>query len=170
MNPIRPIKFRWTGEVMRPTVPSVAAGMYETGRFYWMEPWEPASSASRGHYFASIKEAWENLPETISDRFPTPDHLRKFCLIREGFRDERTIVAANKAEARRIAAFIRPMDSYAVVVVREAMVVVWTAKSQSVRAMGRKEFQESKQRVLDALSAVIGVERHVLDKNTGQAA
>lgn len=170
MTEIRPLKFRWDGAAMKPTVPNVAADMYEAGRTYWLEPWEPASSASRNHYFASIKEAWDNMPETMSDRFPTPEHLRKYCLIRAGYRDERTITAGSKAEAQRVAAFIRPMDDFAVVAVREATVVVWTAKSQSARAMGRKVFQESKDAVLGTMSEMIGVERRALVQNAGRAA
>ena len=170
MAEIRPLKFRWTGEAMRPVVPAAAAGMYEQGKSYWLEPWEPASSASRGHYFASIKETWDNLPETMSERFPSPEHLRKYCLIRAGYRDERTITAATKAEAQRVAAFIRPLDDFAVVVVREATVVVWTAKSQSARAMGRAAFQRSKDDVLNTMSEMIGVERRALEQNAGRAA
>ena len=169
MNAIRPLKFRWDGKAMKPTVPAAADGMYEVGRSYWLEPWVPASSASRSHYFASIKEAWNNLPEHLSDRFPSPEHLRKYALIRSGYHDERTIVAGSKAEARRIAAFIRPMDEFAVVTVHEATIVVHTAKSQSARAMGKADFQKSKSDVLDLLAPMIGVERPALEQNAGTA-
>ena len=170
MTAPRPLKYRWNGEAMVPLVPRVAQEMYEEGRTYWLEPWEPASQASRGHYFASLKEGWDNLPEHLAERFPTPEHLRKFLLIRAGYHDERTIVAASKAQAQRIAGFVRPMDEFAVVTVREATVGVYTAKSQSARAMGRKAFQKSKSDVLDALSDLIGVERRTLDENAGRAA
>ena len=91
-------------------------------------------------------------------------------LIRAGYRDERTIVAASMAEAQRIASFVRPLDEYAVVQVHEATVSVYTAKSQSARAMGKAAFQQSKRDVLDALSEMIGVERKALDANAGKAA
>ena len=77
---------------------------------------------------------------------------------------------ASKAEAVRVASFIRPLDTYAVIVPREATVVVMTAKSQSYKAMGRVEFQRSKEAVLDKLAAMIGVERRTLDANAGKAA
>ena len=170
MTDFRPLKFRWTGDAMKPSVPAAAAAMYETGKTYWLELWVPASSASRGHYFASIREAWDNLPETLADRFPSPEHLRKYCLIRAGWRDERTITAASQAEARRVAAFIRPLDDFAVVVVREATIVVYTAKSQSAKAMGRAGFQKSKEDVLGTISEMIGVERRALEANAGRAA
>jgi len=38
-------------------------------------------------------------------------------------------------EAQRIAAFIKPMDTYAMVIVNECVVTVYTAKSQSLKAM-----------------------------------
>ncbi|MNE84166.1 hypothetical protein D3C80_1810410 [compost metagenome] len=58
----------------------------------------------------------------------------------------------------RVAAFIKPMDEYAVVDVREAVVRVFTAQSQSYRAMGKKVFAESKEKVLDAIAALIGAD------------
>lgn len=164
------MRFRWTGTEMVPLVPRVAADRFTPGEAYFLEPWEPASQASRGHYFASLKTGWENLPEQLAERFPTPEHLRKYLLIRAGYRDERTIVAASNAQAQRIAGFVRPMDEFAVVTVREATVIVYTAKSQSARAMGKAAFQRSKSDVLDALAALIGVERQALDQNAGQAA
>ena len=125
---------------------------------------------SHRFYFASVNEAWKNLPEDMAERYPTSDHLRKWALIKAGYRDERSIVASSKAEALRIAAFIRPMDEYAVVVVREAVVRVYTAKSQSTRAMGKAEFGASKEKVLDILSAMIGTSRDALVANAGQSA
>jgi hypothetical protein len=75
-----------------------------------------------------------------------------------GRRYERTIVCASKAEAQRVAAFIKPMDEYAVVLAQEATVTVYTAKSQSMRAMGKEAFQASKDAVLGVLADMIGVE------------
>ena len=77
---------------------------------------------------------------------------------------------ATAAEAVRVASFIKPMDDYAVVVPKGATVSVFTAKSQSMKAQGRKDFQESKTRVLDLLSDMIGVDRRTLDANAGRAA
>jgi ABC-type nickel/cobalt efflux system permease component RcnA len=50
------------------------------------------------------------------------------------------------------------MDDFAVVTVSEAVVTVYTAKSQSMRAMGKKAFAESKEAVLRILSEMLGVE------------
>lgn len=121
-------------------------------------PEEARSKKSHDHYFVLVEEAWANLPEYEADRYPTSEHLRKAALIRAGYRDERSIVCASKAEAERVAAFIKPIDDYAIVIPREAVVTVYTAQSQSKKAMGAKAFQESKEAVLGVLAQMIGVE------------
>ena len=128
------------------------------------------SAASHSHYFASLTEAWRNLPEDMAERFPTVEALRKWALIKAGFRDERSVVCSNKTEAQRIATFIRHLDDMTVVVVTEATLTVMTAKSQSMRAMGRVEFQRSKEAVLDVVAQMIGVKRDALAANAGKAA
>ncbi len=121
-------------------------------------PLEDRSPASHGHYFALLNQAWLNLPEGYAERFPSQDHLRRWALIKAGWRDERTIVAASAAEAARVAAFVRPLDDYAIVVTHEATVIVWTAKSQSMRAMGKEAFEQSKTDTLRVLSDLIGAD------------
>lgn len=165
-----PLWFLWDNDVMTPQRLRLADKYYVVGQHYRLVPEEERSMRSHRYYFASINEAWKNLPEDLAERFPTADHLRKFALIKAGYRDERSIVAASKAEAQRIAAFIRPMDDFAVVVVSEAVVTVLTAKSQSMRAMGKKTFGESKEAVLDIVAAMIGTSRAALEQNAEQAA
>lgn len=143
---------------------------FAPGGRYRVQLVEERSRSSHNHYFAAIGEAWRNLPDHMLDEFPSAEHLRKKALVRAGYADERTFVCASKAEAARMAAFLRPMDEYAIVSVREATVTVWTAKSQSVRAMGKAEFQESKDAVLDTISRLIGVSVDDLRQNTGKAA
>lgn len=157
--------FQWDGEHMVPRHARMADRRYVIGMDYLLAVIEERSTNSHRHYFASIHEAWLNLPEDIAERFPTEEHLRKYALIKCGFHDERSIVCASKAEAQRVAAFIQPMDTYALVIVSEAVVRVLTAKSQSGRAMDKKTFQESKTAVLDYLSELIGVERKQLEGN-----
>lgn len=158
-----PIMFRYEGEGL--FVPASdywsrrADLIYVVGETYQMVPHEDRSQATHNHFFASIGNAWQNLPDAMLDEYPTAEHLRKKMLVKCGYADERSIVCASKAEAQRVAAFIKPMDEYAIVVVREAVVRVYTAQSQSTKAMGRKLFQESKQAVLDAIDALLEVER-----------
>lgn len=129
------------------------------GETYRLVEHNERSMASHNHYFASIGNAWSNLPDDMLEIYPTAEHLRKKALIAKGYRDERSIVCASKAEAERVAAFIKPMDDYAVVTFREAVVRVWTAKSQKMKAMGNRDFQQSKSDVLDFIDDLLGVER-----------
>lgn len=154
---IAPMPFRWTGEAMEPLRPKAADAAFTIGQVYRLDTIEERSPASHNHYFAALHEGWKNLREEDAERFPTSESLRKWCLIRAGYRDERTLVCASKAEAQRVAAFVRPMDEFAIVTVSEAVVRVWTAKSQSMRAMGKKEFGESKDAVLSLIADMIGV-------------
>lgn len=155
-----PILCHWDGEAMRPLNTAWAKRAdqeFVVGERYQIAAIEERSAASHNHYFAALAEAHANLPEEIAERFSTVDHLRRYALIRTGYRDERSIVCASKAEAQRVAAFIRPMDSYAIVTVSEAVVMVWAAKSQSKKAMGKQTFGESKEAVLNFVATLIGV-------------
>ena len=167
---IPPLAFTWDGEAMHPKVPRLADRYYTVGETYRLEPREERSGASHNHYFASIAEAHGNLREDVADRFPTPEHLRKWALVKAGYRDERTIVAASKAEAQRLAAFIKPMDEFAIVTVSEAVVTVYTAKSQSVKAMGKAVFEASKKAVLNIVAQMIGTSAPTLQREAGRAA
>lgn len=161
----RPVAFQWTGEVMEPTrgFAALADKEFVIGEVYtFVEADSSRSMASHRHYFAAVYQAWLNLPEIDTERFATADALRKYALIRAGYCDTREIVCSSKAEAVRLGAFVKPMDPYALVTVSGACVRVYTAKSQSPRAMGRKVFQESKDAVLDVLAGMIEVERNQL--------
>jgi hypothetical protein len=164
--PETPLAFTWTGDSLIPLSKRWQKECDQRlviGERYLMTEVQERSGASHRHYMASVTEAWSNLPEELADRFPNPDSLRKYALIKAGYRDERSIVCSSRAEAERLAAFIKPMDTYAVVALKDAVVIVYTAKSQSYRAMPKGEFQKSKDDVLDVLSKMIGVERAKLE-------
>lgn len=167
-----PIPMRWDGEAFAPLprFAKEADRQFVIGEVYRLAPVEERSMASHGHFFACVHDAWANLPEHLAPMFPTETHLRKWALVRAGYADHRSIVAASKAEAQRIAAFVKPMDEFAVVSVKEATVNVWTAQSQSMKAMGKKAFQDSKTKVIEILDDMVGVDRGALAKNAGQAA
>lgn len=164
MSTDRPIPCQWDGEAFLPLrgFGKVCDQHFVVGEVYRLVTQEDRSAKSHAHFFASVTEAWQNLPERYSGRFPSPDHLRKWALIKAGFRDERTIVCSSRAEAQRLAAFIKPMDEFAVVVVQGTQVTVFTARSQNMRAMGKQDFQASKDAVLDVLAAMIGTSSEAL--------
>lgn len=154
--------FVWDARIqamrIHPGVAKRAAQEFDDGETYVLGAHQERSSASHRHYFGMVARAWENLPERVSARFPTSEHLRKAALIKAGFYDERSITLANNAEARATAAFVKPLDDFASIYVQGATVVVMTAKSQSEEAMGPKDFQRSKEAVLAILSNIIGVD------------
>ena len=169
MTSAPPLDFAWNGSEMIPRHPKLADRYFVVGQTYRLEPREDRSSRSHAHYFAALHEAWLNLPAEWTERFPSEDHLRKYALIKTGFCDQRTFVCSSKAEARRLLPFIAQMDQYAVVTVSETVVTVYTARSQSMRAMGKKPFGESKEAVLDYVASLIGTTSDALAKNASEA-
>lgn len=168
-----PVTFIWTGEAMSPAGSGFARmcdKRFVIGERYRLDEISERSGASHNHYFAALNDAFLNLPEDLSERFQTSESLRKFALIKCGYADQRQIVCASKAEAQRVAAFIKPMDEYAIVTASEAVVTVYTAKSQSMRAMGKAEFEKSKGNVLDYVASLIGTTPGTLAQNAGRAA
>jgi len=165
----RPVLTRWTGAAFEPAnsyQARIAGEAYEVGQIITMAPQQDRSIASHNHAFAWIAEAWASLPDEHSCQpwAATPDHLRKRALIRTGYCDVRSIVAASKAEAVRVAAFIREIDEFSYVTIEGATVTHLTAQSQSMKAMGKKRFEESKQAILEYIADLIGVEPGVLIK------
>lgn len=153
-----PVTVTWDGEAFAPhrRFAKACDADFVIGQQYQIVVQEQRSMRSHAHYFASVHEAWLNLSEVDADRFPTSEHLRKFALIRTGFANSRQFVASSKAEAVRLAAFIRPTDEYALVSVEGAVVTVWTAQSQSMKAMGKEAFGASKKAVLEFVAGMIG--------------
>lgn len=163
-----PLMFQWNGEAFVPASAYWARRadlVYVVGEHYKLVEHHDRSANSHRHFFAVVNDAWQTLPDHLLEQYPSSEHLRKKALIWKGYRDERSIVCASGAEAQRVAAFIKPMDDFAVVTVKDAVVRVWTAKSQSTKAMGAKEFQQSKSDVLDFLDDLLGVERGATAKS-----
>jgi hypothetical protein len=169
---INTIPARWTGDGFAPMGrwAQKCNEQFVVGEIYNVEEVTERSMRSHSHYFVSVNEAWKNLPEDMMDEFPTATHLRKRGLIRCGYADQRQFVASSKAEALRMSSFIKPTDEYAVISVRECVVTVWTAQSQKLRAMGREEFQRSKDDVLTWVASLCGVTPSALAKNAREAA
>lgn len=126
---------------------------------------EPRTAKSHRHYFACLREVWMNLPETMMAQFPTADDLRQHALIKAGYYTVATATCQSAAEARRTAAFAAVLArKYVIINVERTLVHVFEAKSQKVHLMGKKEFQESKDKVLHVVAGMIGVEVEALQK------
>lgn len=164
-----PIECSFDGESFRPINSwwlARARKQYTVGEVLNLADEPERSTNSHAHFFACLNRGWQSLPEEMAEQYPSPDMLRKKLLIKAGFCSERSIVCSSKAEAQRMAAFIAQGDAYSVVIPRLAMVSVYTAESQSMRAMGKARFQASKTAVLDALADLLGVTSKSLTEPT----
>lgn len=157
MTSLAPIPFQWDGEAMVPKSGFQAKcdGQYVVGEVYTLAPHESRSQRSHNHYFACVNEAWLNLPETVAGQFPTSEHLRKFALCMTGYCTTKLTVAANNSEAAGLVALINSMSNFAIVSLDGCNVTTLLPDSQSLKAMGKERFQQSKDDVLDYLSAMI---------------
>jgi hypothetical protein len=131
---------------------------------YPLMPLESRNMAAHRGYFAAISEGFDNLPETIAARFPSSEHLRRWCLVECGYLDEREFDSESEGQARALAYFVRTQDEYARISIHGTKVIVRRAKSQSLAAMGAEEFKASKRAVLELLESMIGVRPGTLRK------
>lgn len=168
----KPIKVMWTGEVFVPQNSQLryCRESFGDGEIIMLERHEERDMNSHSHYFASVIEAWKNLPEALEAEYPSAEHLRKKTLIKAGYADQKEIVCDTVHDAAVVAAFIAPLNEYGVVTVSGNVIRIFTAKSQKVAAMGKKEFQASKWAVLDAISALIQTSARQLQDNAGRSA
>lgn len=154
-----PLPFRWSGEALEilPRFAKQADREFVIGQVYRMADVEERSTATHNHEFAWLKEAWQSLPESVGELYPSAEHLRKRALIEAGYYDEMIVDAGTNAAAIRVAAAFRKHDDFAHAVVRGPIVAVRTAKSQSRRAMDKATFQASKTAIMEVIAAMIGV-------------
>lgn len=170
-----PLLYRYEGEgVFHPTSAFTARkadDVYVVGANYRLAEWQDRSDKTHNHQFAYVHEAWRSLPEKYAAKpwAQSPEHLRKFALIRCKFCNTDTYVCASKAEAERWARNLRPLDEYSIVTVQGTTVYRFTAESQAKRSMGAKRFQEAKQAIIEFLEDLLDVERGTLEKQ-GEAA
>lgn len=165
---------------------------FTVGEQYRMVVEHERSMNAHRRYFATVNEAFNNLPEHIaylSDdsghiladehgnrirTFRNADHLRKWALIKTYWAVEQTHVLETEIDAYRFKEWIdryaSQHDEYPVTITRGNVVKVYMARSQSVHNMSREDFRRSSDDVLDFLSHLIGTSQATLLANAGQAA
>lgn len=121
------------------------------------------SQQSHSHQFAAINDLWANLPLRHADApyAKSAEAFRKHGLCATGHCDVETIAFERKdqaiAAAPYIASLARMAHGYALVVVRDALVICSTPHSQSFKAMGKDTFHQSKADVLGWGEEMLGV-------------
>lgn len=156
-----PMRFEWDGEAMRPATKywaREADKRYVVGETYTMDEIFVRSHQTHAHYFACIKAAWDSLPDALRPQYPSAEHLRKLALIHAGYCSTMQHVTKSEAEAHRLAAAIKPYDTYQLVLVEGNIVSVYHALSQDHRSMDKQRFQESKEAVLRWIGDLIGAD------------
>lgn len=166
------LPFTWDGEAMvpKPGFARKCDAAFVIGQTYQLETVEARSAASHSHEFAWLRDAWANLPEDLAEMYPSPEHLRKRALIQAGYYDETIIDAGSNAAALRVASYVRSRSDFSLVVVRGPLVVERQAKSQSRRAMDKQTFQDSKTKIMEVVSEMVGVTPAQLAHEAGRAA
>jgi hypothetical protein len=148
------------------------------GEVYKLEPIEERSQKSHGHYFACLNEIWKQLPDEMRERFHnSQDYMRKWALIQTGWTTEWyhvfDTVRDAQASAQRLQMDMFDRDEVGVVKHSGRTVQMFHARSQAMRgehAMNKREFQESKDDVLEWCVKLIGVTVGELSENAGRAA
>jgi hypothetical protein len=181
----QPVAFDWKeldvcvegGEVVRTwaMVPlrkyhNVCRRQFGDGGEHVLEPVSERSMASHNQYFAAMHDHYLNLPETVSARWPTETHFRRWLLIECGFFDEKEFDMDDSPNARRLGTFIRTEDEYARILIRGTKVIVRRAQSQSIAAMKKVRFEESKKATLDLAEAFTSVPRGQAMREAGRHA
>lgn len=183
---IQPVAFTWkavelqdpeTGEMVKTgaMVPSaryrkVAERQFGAGGEYILEPVPERNMRLHSRYFATLHEYFQNVPEKMAARWPTEQHFRRWLLIEADWFDEKEFDMISEKHAKGLGTFIRINDPYARIMVRGTKVIVRTAKSQSLKAMGAEDFKQSQKDVLELCEQLVGTPRGVVGKNAGRAA
>jgi len=168
-----PLTYEGEGRFVAPTLywRTVCDGLFTARTRYVFTQQQERSWKSHKHYFASVNEAWSNLPEKYANRYPTPDHLRKEALVACGYYEQREFVCETRDAALRLARFLRSdKETFAIISVHERAVVERRPKSQKQRVMGKKEFQQSKDDVMAYVWNLVGVDPAQAAGETGSHA
>lgn len=159
-----------------PRYQKVANKQFVVGAEYPLQIIEERNMASHNAYFAQIHSGFQNLPEEYAQEFPTETHLRRWLLIETGWctRREFQDPLPTIEKARTVAMFCRGLDEYAKFSFQEREdgwhIIIRQARSQSLDAMGKVDFEASKKACLDKLESMIGVPHGSLKREAGRNA
>lgn len=166
-----PVPFIWTNGAMVPLERfRERCGQYVEGEMYSLIPYDQRSRISHDHYFCVVRAAFQNWPESYPIVLPDESALRYHALIQTGHFDQ-IVGSYESPEAAETSArdLVRRVE-YAEYSIFENVAVLRFPKTQKKKAMGSKVFQQSKQDVIDWLSAIIGVDVTALVAEAKKAA
>lgn len=158
-----PLVVHWDGEAMVPIGRFKAQADRDlvVGEKYIICEYKDRSGASHRHYFAMLREYWQNLHEDFQNApwAKTPEHLRAYALIKTGWCKTNTAVFDNEMDAQKslqiaswVAGTFTSTFTLSYVTLTDDGTYILTSAaplSQSYRAMGKDKFQKSKDDVLN---------------------
>lgn len=168
----RPVVFVWDGNAMipLPRFHNVCAAQFEINGEYPLMIVENRSMASHNHYFAALHEAYLNLAEEYTQEFDSEEHLRHWCLCREGYCTTTTYVMNTAEDARQLRDALKTMNKSTIVSVNGNIAKVYNPESQSLASMKKERFEASKAAVLARAASMARTTPAELKKNAGRSA
>jgi hypothetical protein len=164
---IEPVAFIWSGREMVPLdrFRKLAERQYRAGTEYVLVDHKGRSEESHRHFHACVRKGFDNLPEQYGEKILSPEHLRKRCLVWEGYADHTEHLCANEEAMASMILMVRKMEPYAVMKQEGLLLHIWVPQSQDHASMGHKEFETSKQKVLERIASMCGISLEELTKN-----
>lgn len=158
---IAPLTYTYEGDgefkACGPAMQVRADDHFVVGKRYRLVEHEERSRKTHNHFFACVSEAWQSMPDHLLDEYPSPEHLRAKMLIKAGYANHADFVCSNRRDIMNVRA-LALRNPYAVVTVKDSVVRVYEAHSQSTKAMGKETFAASKEAVLNAISDLLGTD------------
>lgn len=146
------MRMKWCNGVLEPVGISAFKHLQDTlddGKIYDVDVRTDRSIKSHSHFFASLNEAFLNLPEAHRLDIPTVEHLRKRAMIHTGWAHSYRIPCASGRAVSDLSKLLRETDAYVVCVpMKDNVLAVYKARSMSMRDMKKAEFQKCKDDVL----------------------
>lgn len=135
------------------------------------------STQHHKRYFAALRDAFSNLPETVAARWPTVEHFRAWLLVETHWCNEKEIDCADEKNARRLALHCRTESPFARIQIAtdpvtglKTKVVIKVPMSQDYGSMDKETFKKSSDDVLDLAAHFVQVPRNTLLKEAGRSA
>ena len=128
------------------------------GECYRVSIYHERSETYHAKYFATIAEAWQHLPNPWDQMLPSPEHLRKYALIKAGWCDSVTLPLKSKSDAIAGVNAARFIDAYCVATATANVLTIFKARSQRKAFQDAHSFYETAVRVFDVIGGIIGVD------------
>ena len=134
----------------------VCLNSYRQGEIITYTDIKPRSHQHLKWWHMVVKKAWDNLPEHLVTRWPSPEHFRKAVLCMVGHCDILSHVYKSEKDAINAALSARFGDDYLIVAIDKTALTIMRAKSQSYKHQGQTDFREVVDAALQEMSGILG--------------